>query len=106
MIATWLLAASLQLTPAPPPQDSWFGVDKVKHFFMSAFIQSVTYGTLRATNVDHRSSMYGAGAVTALFGVGKELRDRRAGSGFSVRDLAWDATGAGAAGILLDRARR
>lgn len=106
MIA-WLLAASIQLTPAPaPPPDPWFGLDKVKHFFVSAFVQSVAYGTLRATNVDHRSSMYGATAVTALLGVGKELRDRRGGSGFSVRDLIWDAAGAGTAGLLLDRARR
>lgn len=129
MIATWLLAATLQLAPPmlPPPLrgpasaestarvvrtsqvpdgDPWFGVDKVKHFFTSAFVQSVTYGALRATNVDHRSSMYGATAATALLGIGKELRDWRGGRGFSARDLVWDAGGAAAASLLLDRARR
>ena len=101
MIVTLLLAASLQLPPDP-----WFGVDKVKHFFVSAFVQSVVYGTLRATNADHRSSLYGASAASAVVGIGKELRDRRAGSTLSVRDLLWDAAGAGTATLLLDRTRR
>ena len=101
MIATFLLVASLQLPPDP-----WFGVDKVKHFFVSAFVQSVVYGTLRATNAGHRSSLYGASAASAVVGIGKELRDRRAGGPFSVRDLVWDAAGAGTATLLLDRTRR
>ena len=28
--------------------DHWFGADKFKHFFMSAFVESVTYSALRA----------------------------------------------------------
>lgn len=101
MIATFLLAASLQLQPDP-----WFGADKLKHFFMTAFVQSVAYSTLRATNADHRSSLYGASVASAVVGVGKELRDRRVGGEFSVRDLVWDAAGAGTASLLLDRTRR
>ncbi len=101
MIATLALAATLQLPPDP-----WFGVDKLKHFFVSAFVQSVAYSTLRATNTDHRSSLHGASLASAVVGVGKELRDRRVGGEFSVRDLVWDAAGAGTASLLLDRTRR
>ena len=101
MIASFLLAASLQLSPDP-----WFGADKLKHFFMTAFVQSVAYSTLRATNAGHRSSLYGASVASAVVGVGKELRDRRVGGEFSVRDLVWDAAGAGTASLLLDRTRR
>ena len=35
--------------------DHWFGADKVKHFFMSAFVESVTYSALRASKVQPRS---------------------------------------------------
>ena len=101
MIAPLLLAATLQLPPDP-----WFGADKLKHFFVSAFVQSVAYGALRATNADHRSSLYGASVASAVVGIGKELRDRRVSGEFSVRDLVWDAAGAGSASLLLDRTRR
>ena len=88
------------------PGDGWFGPDKLKHFFLSAFIQSVTYGTLSATGSGHQSSVLGATAVTATFGVGREVHDRRAKGEFSVRDLTWDAAGAGAATLLLSHARQ
>jgi putative lipoprotein len=89
-----------------PMGDAWFGADKVKHFFMSAFVQSVTYSTVRATGVDHHPSLVAASAVTAAVGVGKEVRDRKTQEHFSVRDLVWDAAGAGAATWLLDRTER
>lgn len=86
--------------------DPWFGADKVKHFFMTAFVQSLTYSTIRLTNADHRSSMVGAAAMSAGFGIGKELFDRRRGGLFSKRDLVWDAAGAGSAAVLLAQTRR
>lgn len=104
MTATWLLVASLQLGNIG--SDPWFGPDKIKHLFMTAFIQSVAYGALRATNTDHRSSLFGASAASAVFGVGKELRDLRVAGEFSARDLVWDAVGAASASLLLDRTRR
>ena len=47
-----------------------------------------------------------AGLLTAAVGVGKEMRDRKTQEHFSVRDLVWDAAGAGAATWLLDRTER
>ena len=86
--------------------DPWFGPDKVRHFFVSAAIQSLGYGALRATEVEHGTALAGASAVTAAFGIGKELSDRRQGRRISVRDLVWDAAGAAAVSALLARTER
>jgi uncharacterized protein YfiM (DUF2279 family) len=104
VIATAALVLTLSV-PAPPP-DRWFGADKLKHFFISAFIQSVAYSALRAADARHDASLAGATAVTAAFAVGKEIADWRARREFSVRDLAWDAAGAGAATLLLSHTQR
>lgn len=97
-----LLALSLQ----GPPRDSWFSADKIKHFFLGAFVQSVTYSALRATGVDHRSSLLGATGGSVVVSVGKEVADARRGGLFSRRDLVWDAAGAGTATLLLTRTER
>jgi len=87
--------------------ESWFGVDKIKHFFISAFIESVSYSALQAAGVRHRSAMAGAIGITVGFGVGREIHDKRTpGKSFSVRDLTWDALGAGAGAVLLSRTIR
>jgi putative lipoprotein len=89
-------------TAAAAPHDSWFGIDKIKHFFMSAFIESVSYSALQAAHVNRRSALAGAVGVTAAFGVGRELHDRRTpGNWFSYRDLTWDAIGTAAGAVLL-----
>lgn len=87
-------------------RDGWFGADKLKHFFVAAFTQSVAYSALQATRVRHDQALAGAWAVTAVASVAKELHDRRTTGLFSVRDLVWDAAGAGAASIILTSARR
>ena len=87
------------------PPDRWFGGDKVKHFALAFFVQSVGYSTVRATGAGHGSSLGTATALTAVVGVGKEWHDRRT-TGVSVRDLVWDAAGAGAATLLLRRTAR
>ena len=109
-------AFSLQLAPGQPvaqvgaqpaaPRDAWFGADKVKHFFVTAFIQSASYGGLRAVKLDHGPSLAGASVTSAVFSVGKEVRDRRLTGLFSKRDLVWDAAGAGTATIMLEHTRR
>ena len=98
-----LLAAALLLQPPP---DGWWGADKLRHFFMSAFVQSVTYSAARAARIDHTPAIATASATSAIVGVGKELRDRRVGGPFSARDLVWDAAGAGAVTVLLARTHR
>ena len=105
-----LLAANLifgQAAVAAPHQDAWFGVDKIKHFFMSAFIESVTYSALQAAKVKHRPALGSAIVVTMAVGVGRELHDRRVpGNLFSIRDLTWDAIGTTAGAVMLSHTRR
>jgi len=85
------------LVALPKPSDSFFGADKMKHFFLSAFVQSVAFGGLRSFAVDRPRALRAAGGVTAAVGLGKELYDSRRTGLFSVRDLVWDAAGAAVA---------
>lgn len=95
---------SLLLVSAPPG-DPWVGADKVKHFLMSAFVQSVVYSGARAAGLDSAPAQASAGAATLAIGVWKERRDAAQGKPFSVRDLSWDAAGMLAAAALLNGAR-
>jgi uncharacterized protein YfiM (DUF2279 family) len=103
MRGIWLV---FSLGPMVHPGDRWFADDKLKHFFTSAFVQSMSYGVIRRTGVEHGPALVGASAVTAAVGVAKEVHDFRARGEFSVRDLSWDAAGAGAATVLLVQTRR
>jgi putative lipoprotein len=96
----------LSLAFQPQPGDGWIGRDKVKHFLLSAFVQSVAYSSLQAAGVERGPALAGASAMTLSVGVAKEVVDRRRGGAFSGRDLAWDAAGAGAATLLLVRTAR
>jgi len=98
-----LLLFGLQQPREHPSGDSWFGPDKVKHFFTAGFVQSVAYSTARSTGASHGTSLAAASAVTAGVSIGKEVWDGRSGGTVSVKDLAWDAAGAGAATLLLRR---
>lgn len=101
MIAHVALALSLT---APP--DDWFGSDKLKHFFIAAFTQTVAYSAFQAARVNHDQALVGAWAVTAAVSVAKEVRDRRSYGLFSYRDLVWDAAGAGVATLLVAKTVR
>ena len=101
------VAGNLVCAQAPVVRDSWVGPDKIKHFFMSAFIESVTYSALQAARVNHRPALGGAIGVTIAVGVGKEIHDKRTpGNIFSVRDLTWDVVGATAGAVLVSQTRR
>ncbi len=101
-----ILALLLQASPAGAARrDAWFGADKVKHFLMTAFVQSVSYAALRAADTDHRAALLGATTAAGAVGVGKEWRDRRS-TRFSGRDLLWDAAGAGTFYLILDKSVR
>src|SRR5436305_7250807 len=86
--------------------ESWFGVDKVKHFFIGAFVQSVSYSAIRLAGARHNESLWGATALTAGAGLGKEVWDRRAGGTPSAKDFTWDMLGAGASTVVLRRSVR
>ena len=101
MIAQVALALSLTVPP-----DNWFGSDKLKHFFIAAFTQTVAYSALQAARVHHDQALAGAWAVTATVSVAKEVRDRRAYGLFSYRDLVWDAAGAGVATVVIAKTVR
>ena len=92
--------------PAAAPADRWLGRDKVKHFLTSAFVQSVAYASLQAAGAERGAALAGASVATMGAGGAKEVADRRRGGPFSVRDLTWDAAGAGAATLLLVRTQR
>jgi putative lipoprotein len=98
------LAANLVFAQTAVARDSWFGMDKIKHFFLSAFIESVSYSALQAAHVKRRPALTGAIGVTAAFGVAREIHDKRTpGKWFSYQDLTWDALGIAAGAAMLTR---
>ncbi len=99
--AVLALAVSLSL-----PGDRWFGADKLKHFLVAAFVQSVSYSVAQAAGAGHRTGLLAASGITVGVSIGKELADRRRGTAFSGKDLVWDLAGGGAATLVLDRVRR
>ena len=92
--------------PAAARDDGWFGADKAKHFFTSAFVQSVAYRGLRTARVGKTGSLIGATVVSGSIGLGKEWYDSRYGGDPSVRDLAADGAGILAASLVLGHTSR
>jgi uncharacterized protein YfiM (DUF2279 family) len=96
------LAVNVIYAQAAVARDSWFGIDKIKHFFISAFIESVTYSAVQAAHVKRRPALGAAIGVTAAFGVAREIHDKRKpGNRFSYKDLTWDAVGISAGAAML-----
>lgn len=98
--------AQPQSAPKPHPRDTWLGADKVKHFFMSAFIESMTFSGLQAVGASRNTAFAGAVVTTVGFGIGKEMHDKKTTGLFSFGDLTWDAVGMGAAGLVLRKTQR
>ena len=86
--------------------DPWFGADKLKHFFTAAAVQTLGYGGLRAVGMSHAPALGGAWVLSAGASIGKEVHDARGYGLFSLKDLTWDAAGAGTAAILVGHASR
>ncbi len=111
-IAIFLLAAIAIPSPAHAQsapkheRDSWLGADKLKHFFVSAFIESMTFSGLQAAGASRRAAFTGAIGTTAALAIGREVHDKKTKGLFSLGDLAWDAVGAGAAGLVLRKTQR
>jgi putative lipoprotein len=98
------LAVNIVYAQAAVARDSWFGIDKIKHFFISAFIESVAYSGLQAVGVNRRPAVAGAIGITAAVGVGREIHDKRKpDKRFSYRDLTWDGLGIAAGAALVTR---
>lgn len=113
LVAVALAAVALAAPAAAGAQaehsrerDSWFGADKIKHFFMSAFIESLTFSGLQAMGAHRNAAFAGAIGTVAGIGIAKEMHDKRTKGLFSVRDLSWDAAGAGAALLMLRSTQR
>jgi uncharacterized protein YfiM (DUF2279 family) len=98
----WALVLTLTFPQAR--QDKWFALDKWQHFVASSVVQAVGYGFASGKN-DHAASLRIGATAAAVVGVGKELRDRRKGGPFSLRDIVWDAAGAGTAAAALHAVR-
>lgn len=86
----------------PAALGRWFGADKVKHFLMSAMVQSTVYSSARAVGATNQASQLVGGGAVAGIGLLKEVRDRRAHKPFSIEDLVWDVSGGIAAAALLN----
>lgn len=99
-----LLALALLARPPAPP-DHWFGADKLKHFLLSAMVETLVSSAAREAGLSSRSAHVVAATTTAGVGLGRELHDVRVGKGLSVRDLTWDAAGGVAAASLVNGAR-
>jgi hypothetical protein len=61
----WALAFHLALGS---PHDSFLGADKVKHFLLSAFIESVSYAGLRTAHVRPGPALATAAGLTVAIG--------------------------------------
>jgi uncharacterized protein YfiM (DUF2279 family) len=105
MIRILALVIGLHRGDEHPGGDRWLSPDKAKHFFLAAFVQSVTYSSLRTAGLTGDASLAGASAVSVSASIGKEVRDRRQGGVISAKDLVWDAAGIAAASVVLRRAR-
>ena len=97
MAASAAVILSLQLSFF----DGLLGADKLKHFFLTAFIQSVAYSSAQALGADRDGAMRASIGVAAGAAVGREIYDARVKGRFSVPDLLWGAGGMGAASAML-----
>ncbi len=90
----------------PRVKDSILGIDKLKHFLIAGFVESVAFGGLQAAGADRKTSLAGAGATVVVVSFGREIHGRRTTGLFSLGDLAWSALGGGAAMLVLTRVQR
>jgi Predicted periplasmic lipoprotein (DUF2279). len=88
------------------PRDTFLGPDKVKHFFMSAFIESFGFAGMEWVGASRGAAIGTATAITAAAGVGREIHDKITKKLFSFGDLTWDAIGTGAALLLVSHTQR
>jgi hypothetical protein len=101
-----LAPAGMSAQDRPKPPDPIFGVDKVKHFFIAGFVETMTFAGLQAAGANRSSARGGAIGATVVVSIGREIHDRKTKGLFSVRDLVWDAIGASAAMAVINKTQR
>ena len=109
----WLVLVLILLIPSTVaaqstsrPPDLIFGVDKVKHFFIAGFVESISFSGLQTAGANRSSARSAAIGATVAVSIGREFHDRRKKGLFSVKDLVWDALGAGAALMVINKVQR
>lgn len=103
----WLFALTVMTADTVPPAataDRWFAPDKLKHAVFAFSVQGGSYAALRGVT-DHGAALAGASLATIGVSLLKERLDRNR-TGFSVRDLAWDAAGIIVASVIVSNAPR
>ncbi len=84
--------------------DAWWGRDKALHFSASFLLTTNgQYVLVNKLDASEDASLPVSAASALAVGIAKEVYDARRvnGSGFSLRDLAWDAAGIAAAALLV-----
>lgn len=110
-IRAGLLYGSLVNGVVPPaaasnksrPEDPWIAFDKVEHVtFGFLFTLGTQYVLVNKLSVRERGALPLSAGIAAAAGLGKELYDRKYGSGFfSRRDLVADAAGIALAVVVV-----
>lgn len=101
-VALFTLTLALRF---PLANDGWFGPDKLKHFFMTAIVQSFAYSAAQAAGAERGDAMRIGLAAAGVTAVGREIYDARVKQRFSIPDLVWDAGGSVAATAMLRHTR-
>ena len=86
--------------------DPWFGADKVKHFFIAGFVETLTFAGLEAAGASRSSARAGGIAAAGIVSIGREVHDAKVKKGASFRDLIWDGLGTAAALVVINKAQR
>lgn len=84
------------------PVDKWWGMDKAKHFLVSAFLAGVSYKIYHDELHNKKEhSLYFSAGFTFSLGLGKEICDEtKPKKKFSYKDLLYDLLGIGV-GLLI-----
>lgn len=106
VIAAIAFPAAVGAQDRPKAADPAFGVDKVKHFFMAGFVESMTFAGLQAAGSNRSPAKAAAITAAAVASFGREIHDKKTKGLFSVRDLIWDAIGASAALLVINKTQK
>ena len=78
----------------------------MKHFFIAGFVESMTFAGIQAAGADRTPAKTGAITAAAVVSFCREIQDKKTKGLFSVRDLVWDAIGASAALLVINKTQK